>query len=106
MKPARIFHNETKEEFDLSEIVVVGIVNETHPNGVFNPKTLRNIYDLTQFAKTLQWEDEVNPAKTKGVIEVDMIAPSLVDHMSQADPGTISFEWLMKKTSSDRKKKH
>ncbi len=85
-EPARVFHNETKKAFDLSEIVVLGIINEHDPDGVFNPKTLRHIYELTEFAKTLRWRDEKNSGQTAGVIEVDMIAPSLVDHMTQGGP--------------------
>jgi hypothetical protein len=94
-EPARVFHNLTKKTFDLSDIVVVGIINEHNPNGVFNPATLGRIYELTEFAKTLRWPDEKQPDGSGGVIEVDMIAPSLIDHMSQAGPGTIRFEWLM-----------
>jgi len=39
-EPARLFHNQTKRQFDLSDIVVVGIVNNKNPNGVFNPAPL------------------------------------------------------------------
>jgi len=31
------------------------------------------------------------------VVEVDLMAPSLVDHISQGGPGVIRFEWLMPK---------
>lgn len=96
-EPARVFHNQTKKEFDLSEIVVVGIVNNKNPYGVFNPQTLKNIHQLTQFAKTLVWTDETESGKIEGVISVDMVAPSLVDHISQKSAGVISFEWLMSK---------
>ncbi|CAN2039280.1 Membrane transport protein domain-containing protein [Candidatus Magnetomoraceae bacterium gMMP-15] len=101
-EPARVFHNKTKTQFDLSEIVVLGIINEHDPNGVFNPQTLTRIYELTEFAKTLYWQDEKNPNKKTGVIEVDMIAPSLVDHMSQEGMGTIKFEWLMQEPPKTR----
>ena len=94
-EPARVFHNETKKNFDISDIVILGIINEKDPEGVFNPATLSRIYELTEFAKALRWPDEDNPEKFSGVIEVDMIAPSLVDHISQAGPGAIKFEWLM-----------
>ena len=94
-EPARVFHNETKRRFTLSDTVVLGVINERDPDGVFNPATLRRIYELTEFAKTLRWQDEKHPGQSTGVIEVDMIAPSLVDHMSQQGPGTIKFEWLM-----------
>lgn len=94
-EPERIFHNATKKRFNLSDTVVLGVLNEKDPAGVFNPKTLKRIYELTQFAKTLQWPDENNPEKMSGVIESEMIAPSLVDHMSREGTGTIKFEWLM-----------
>lgn len=94
-EPARVFHNETEKRFNLSDTVVVGVVNEQNPDGVFTPETLGNIYTLTEFAKTLRWQDENDPEKSTGVIEVDMIAPSLVDYMSQQESGTIKFEWLM-----------
>ena len=94
-EPARIFHNETKKAFELSEIVVLGVVNEEDPDGVFAVETLGRIHELTEFAKTLKWRNLDDPSEMEGVIEVDMVAPSLMDHMSQAGPGTISFEWLM-----------
>jgi len=94
-EPTRLFHNQTKKTFALSEILVLGIVNEKHPDGVFNPETLTCAYQLAQYAKTLRWEDKKNPAKTGGVISVDMTAPSEVEHISQDGPGRISFDWLM-----------
>ena len=94
-EPARIFHNETKKTFELSEIVVLGVVNEKDPQGVFTVETLGRIHELTEFAKTLKWRNPDDPSGMEGVIEVDMVAPSLMDHMSQAGPGTVSFEWLM-----------
>ena len=93
----RVFHHETKERFSLSDIVVVGIVNEEHEEGVFNVESLSRIYELTEFAKTLRWpgadyaEDE-----EIGVIEVDLLSPSTVDHIGQGEPGEVKFEWLMR----------
>jgi len=94
-EPVRVFHDETKKEFDLSDIVVLGIINEDHEYGVFNPQTLGRIYELTEYAKTLNHLDKDNPAAIAGVIEADMIAPSMVDHIGQGGPGVIKFEWLM-----------
>ena len=94
-EPARVFHNESKRRFNLSDIVVLGVINQHDPDGVFNPQTLQRIYELTEFAKTLRWPDAEHPDRSAGVIEIDMIAPSLVDHMSQQGPGTIRFEWLI-----------
>jgi len=97
-EPARVFHNQNKEQFALHDIVVLGIVNEKDPNGVFNPASLARIYELTEFAKTeLTWTDEKNPNQQIGVIEVDILAPTTVDHIGQGGPGVVNFEWLMKK---------
>jgi predicted RND superfamily exporter protein len=93
----RVFHNQTKEQFSLSDIVVLGIVNNKNPNGVFNPDSLTRIYELTEFAKTLSWPDEEKPDEQIGVIEVDLLAPSTVDHIGQGGPGEVKFEWLMHK---------
>jgi len=91
----RVFHNQTKKDFVLNDIVVVGIVNNKDPNGVFNPDSLGRIYELTQYARTLQWPSVEDPNETIGVVEVDLLAPSLVDHIGQGGPGVITFEWLM-----------
>ncbi|MDM8523455.1 MMPL family transporter [Desulfococcaceae bacterium HSG8] len=88
----RVFHHEMKEKFALYDIVVVGIVNEVHPEGVFNPDSLRKVYELAEFAKTLRWEED---GKEVGVIETDLIAPSEVDNIEPGE-GMIRFEWLMK----------
>jgi len=94
-EPVRLFHNQTKQRFNLSDIVVVGIVNNKNPNGVFNKSSLNRIYELTEFAKTLQWPDKNDPNKQIGVIEVDLLAPSTVDYIGQGGPGVVKFEWLM-----------
>jgi len=94
-EPVRVFHDAMKEEMALHDMVVLGVVNETHPQGVFNPESLRRIYELTQFAMSLQWEDETRPGQKVGVIEADVIAPSTVDNIEQGGLGSVRFEWLM-----------
>ncbi len=89
-EPVRIFHDLAKREFTLNDIVVLGVVNDEHPEGVFNVESLWRIYELTEFAKT--WHSQKDP--NQGVVAIDLMAPSLVDHISQQD-GTITFEWLM-----------
>jgi len=101
-EPVRIFHNQTKQQFELSDIVVVGIVNNKDPDGVFNPASLTKIYELTEFAKTLQWQDARDPNRQVGVVEVDLMAPSTVDHIGQGGPGEVKFEWLMHKPPTTR----
>ncbi|MDH5481166.1 MAG: MMPL family transporter, partial [Nitrosomonas sp.] len=41
------------------------------------------------------WPDSQNPDHWEGVIEVDMIAPSMVDNIEQGGLGTVNFSWLM-----------
>ena len=94
-EPVRVFHNQMKKELSLYDMVVVGVVNGENPDGVFNPKTLADIYELTEYAKTLRWPSKEDPNRQVGVIEVDLIAPSTVDNIEQGGPGVVKFEWLM-----------
>lgn len=94
----RVFHNLTKKEFTLHDVVVLGIVNEEHPDGVFNPATLKHIKELTDFAKNLK--DPLDPEKR--VVTQDFIAPSTVDNIEQAGLGQVRFEWLMKEPPTTR----
>ncbi|MDY6932779.1 MAG: MMPL family transporter [Spirochaetota bacterium] len=91
----RVFHHKMKIEMSLNDIVVLGVVNETHPDGVFNPHSLTKIFELTEYAKTLRWQDEDNPDKKIGVVLEDIISPSTVDNIQQVGVGTVRFEWLM-----------
>ena len=91
-EPVRVYHNAMKAEFALYDLIVVGVVNEAHPEGVFNTETLGNIHALTEFAETIRWRDG---EETAGVISVDIIAPSTVDSIEQAGLGAVSFNWLM-----------
>ena len=94
-EPARVFHNQAKKEFSLYDMVVVGIVNDKHPNGVFNVASLTRILKLTEFARQLNWPDSQDPTQWEGVVEVDMIAPSMVDNIEQGGLGAVNFSWLM-----------
>ena len=92
--PARVLHNRLKEEMNLHDLMVVGVVNDTHPEGIYNPDSLARIHELAEFAKKQHWERDGEYA---GVREVDIMAPSTVDDISQAGPGVVSFSWLMPK---------
>lgn len=94
-EPVRVLHDEMKKAFSLYDMVVVGVVNEVHPDGVFNPETLRNVYELTEYARTLRGEAVGASDPNAGVVEVDLIAPSMVDNIEQGGPGVVKFEWLM-----------
>ncbi len=96
-EPVRVFHNESKQTFTLRDMVVIGVVNPKHPEGVFNPASLQHIHELTEFAKTLTWPDPEHPGKQMGVVEVDILAPSVVDNIEQGGMGVVNFSWLMPK---------
>jgi len=102
-EPIRVFHDRMKKKFNIYDIVVVGVVNEKDPDGVFNVQSLKNIYELTEFAKTLRWKDKRNPEKVDGVVEVDLISPSTVDNIEQGGLGSVKFEWLMQSPPKTKK---
>ncbi len=82
--PVRVFHHNTKKEFGLYDYMVLGVVNERHPQGVFNTETLAKIYNITEEIKDI-----------KGVISREVIAPSTKDNIEQDGMGTVRFNWLM-----------
>ncbi|MCA9401001.1 MAG: MMPL family transporter, partial [Candidatus Omnitrophica bacterium] len=82
--PVRVFHKEVKKEFALYDFVVLGIVNDKHPQGVFNIDTLTKIYRLTEDIK-----------KIDGVMGYEMMAPSTKDNIEQDGIGAVRFNWLM-----------
>ncbi len=88
----RVFHDRIKKEFDLNDVVVLGIVNEKDPNGVFNPATLKHVQILTEFASSLV--NKKDPEKH--VVKRNLMAPGNVDTIEQAGLGQVRFEWLMK----------
>lgn len=94
----RVFHNKVKQEFSLHDVVVVGIVNEEHPDGVFNPATLKNIQSLTEYSLNLSSEKDPQ----KRVVTQNVIAPGTVDNIEQAGMGQVRFEWLMKEAPTSR----
>lgn len=97
-EPARVFHNAAKKEFSLHDVIVLGVVNETHPDGVFNLETLKAVHDLTEFARGLH-----HPEKPEWhVIARDLMAPGNVDTIEQAGMGELRFEWLMKEPPETR----
>lgn len=95
----RVFHNQMQRLMDIHDMVVVGVVNDDDPNGVFNVDSLNRVYALAEFAKTLQWPSRQGEGR-EGVLVADMLAPSTVDNIEQGSPGEVRFEWLMKEPPS------
>lgn len=101
-EPVRVFHHMMKSALNLHDMVVLGVVNDRHPDGVFNPDSLARVYELTEFARGLRGAAIGVDDPDAGVVEVDLIAPSTVDNIEQAGPGTVRFEWLMAAPPSTR----
>jgi predicted RND superfamily exporter protein len=98
----RVFHDQMKREMNLYDMVVLGIVNESHPDGVFNTESLHKIYELTEYAKTLHWTSKEDSNAQVGIVTRDIIAPSTVDNIEQGGLGVVKFEWLMPKPPKSR----
>lgn len=85
--PARVFHNQTKRNFNMYDSIVVGAVNTQSAKGVgvYNQQSLTAMHDLV-----------VSILSIDGVVSADLMAVSTVDNISQEGEGTIRFEWMMK----------
>lgn len=81
----RVFHNAVEERFTYHDAIVIGIVNENHPNGIYNVESLTALHSLTQSILALE-----------GVITPDLASLATVDNIDQEGPGTIRFEWMMR----------
>ncbi|MBT3294682.1 MAG: MMPL family transporter [Verrucomicrobia bacterium] len=129
----RVFHHKVKETFSLYDFVIVGIVNERHPQGIFNAATLQRIDTLTHqllslqagpdgvpqvvdaagvatpldlvprsgFARALNVAFQHDPHHLfddeggSAIIGRELIAPSVVDNIKQAEFGSLKLEYLM-----------
>lgn len=143
----RQFHSQVKEKFSLYDFVVVGIVNDTNPDGVFNTGTLGRIHQLTGELLSLKrsetglpsitrpamngkpaeevevdlvepglWNSIMNSAfhhnpnhlfDTNGasaIIAKELISPSVVDNIKQAELGSLKLEYLMEDAPTTREK--
>ena len=89
-QPDRVFHNLVEQRFTLHDAIVVGAVNEDHPDGVFNPESLSALVELTDAILAMD-----------GVIDRDLMSLSTADNITQAGPGTIRFEWMMQQAPGD-----
>ncbi len=84
-QPDRVFHNEVEQRFSYSDAIVVGLVNESHPNGIYNVASLTALHSLS-----------LSILELDGVVAPDLASLARVDNIEQAGPGTIRFEWLMR----------
>jgi predicted RND superfamily exporter protein len=81
----RVFHDAIENRFVLHDAIVVGVVNESHPQGIYNAASLGALHTVS---KTILAMD--------GVIPPDLMSLAEADNISQEGPGTIRFEWMMR----------
>lgn len=84
-QPDRLFHNLVEQRFTLHDAIVVGMVNETHPDGIYNVESLTALHALSRRILALD-----------GVVSPDLMSLAVSDNISQEGPGTIRFEWMMR----------
>ncbi|MFT5497554.1 MAG: putative RND superfamily exporter protein, partial [Kiritimatiellia bacterium] len=138
-EPVRLFHKNIRAQYDLYDFVVVGVVNESDPDGIFNPGTLARLHTLThelislrpgpdgrpQVLRdgtaytpdlTLQSKREQILAKAFNhdpehlfdansnsvIIAREIISPSVVDNIKQAERGQLKIEYLMEQAPTTR----
>ncbi len=82
---ARVFHNKVKRDFTLYDMIIVGVVNDRDPDGVFNPVSLARVDQLTRGIERIE-----------GVIRQEVLSLSTVDNIEQGGLGEVRFEWLMR----------
>ncbi len=92
MEPVRLFHKKVKEEFSLSDMVVLGVVNEVDENGVFNPETLSKVYRIAEKIEGIE-----------GVVVQDLMSLNRIDDILQSGPGSVRFKFLMESPPRSRR---
>lgn len=90
-QPDRVFHNLVEERFGLHDAIVVGIVNDSHPDGIYNPRSLEALHRLTERVLAID-----------GVVTPDLMSLAVSDNIVQERPGEIRFTWMMKEPPADR----
>ena len=141
----RVVHHEVKEKFKLYDFVIVGIVNEQDPDGIFNVGTLARIHGLTAQLLSLRRADDGTAVVTRpgaegnagsetridlrpdgawkrvlnvafrhdpnrlfdedgdsAIIAREVISPSVVDNLKQAELGALKLAYLMEAPPTSR----
>lgn len=86
-QPQRVIHDEIKERFKLYDLLVVGIVNTEQ--GIYNTQSLRKLKQLSDSIEQID-----------GVISHELMSLASVDNITQEGPGSIRFDWLLPKDTS------
>ncbi|MGI9344560.1 MAG: efflux RND transporter permease subunit [Gammaproteobacteria bacterium] len=81
----RVFHNLVEERFTLHDAIVVGIVNDDHPDGIYNVASLTALHALNGAILEID-----------GVVRPDLMSLAVADNITQGDAGELRFDWMMK----------
>ncbi|MEN8669711.1 MAG: MMPL family transporter [Ketobacter sp.] len=80
----RVIRDRIKEQFNLYDLIVVGIVNDQTDTGIFNHQSLANLKSLSDQIEAIE-----------GVIDHELMSLASVDNITQESPGTIRFQWMI-----------
>lgn len=87
----RVVHDYIREQFNLYDLIVVGIVNKEDPNGIYNNQSLANLKSLSDSIEDID-----------GVIDHELMSLASVDNITQEGPGTIRFQWMIPDNESEQ----
>lgn len=90
-EPVRVNHNATKARMNLYDMMFIGVTNDQHEDGVFNPESLARIKQITDYAKTVE-----------GVVSHEIMSPDNVDAIEPGGPGVVKFSRVMPKLPTTR----
>ncbi len=84
-EPVRVAHHQLKKDFKLSDMIAVGVVNETDPHGVWTPETLRHVWEIARRIRQID-----------GVIAVDLMSLATSDTI-ESGGGLLDIHTIMPK---------
>lgn len=82
-EPVRVAHHQLKKDFKLSDMIAVGVVDETNPHGVWTPQTLKHVWEIAQRIR-----------KIDGVIAVDLMSLATSDTI-ESGGGLLDIHTIM-----------
>lgn len=91
-EPVRVYHNKIKTDMALYDMLFVGITNDQHPDGVYNPEILKHIKIISDYASTLE-----------GVVGHEIMSPSNVDAIESGGIGVVKFGRVMPALPANQK---
>lgn len=143
-EPVRVFNRQIKARYALYDFVIVGVVNEQDPDGIFNVTTLNRLDRLTHELLSLRRGEDGRPVVARrgedgapreeaidlrprgwwprllaaafnqdanrlfaedgrsAIVGHELMSPSVVDNIKQAELGSLKMEFLMERPPATR----